>query len=137
MKPVLSFLVLCLSLAACVSSKNIDGDLAGNWELSVFPTTDKTFDEIFGQRRPELRFDVDNKMVSGSTGCNQIRGSYTSKNESLSFSEHFITTKMACPGYEESMFLDAFSKVNRFDLIGGQLRLMHDSTLVMSFVKKQ
>jgi heat shock protein HslJ len=136
MKPGFFCFLLCFFLFSCLSSKNLDENIAGNWELSVFPTTDKTFDEIFGQRRPSLRFDAGDKTVSGTTGCNQMRGSYTANNGSLSFSDHFVTTKMACPGYEESVFLEAFNRVNRYELTEGQLRLMHDSTLVMSFIKK-
>jgi heat shock protein HslJ len=136
----MKFLLSCLSalfFIGCVSSKNsTDTNLSGNWELSVFPTTDKTFEEVFGQRRPELQFDQSKNTVSGTTGCNRINGSYSASNSAFSFGNNIAMTKMACPGYEESVFLEALNQINRYEITDGQLRLMHDSTLVMSFVRK-
>lgn len=121
----------------CVSSKKSIGErLKGDWELSVFPTTDKTFEEVFGQRRPRIEFDISKNAITGTTGCNHLSGSYTISDNQLRFNDNFITTKMACPGYEESVFLNAFNKVNRFDVVNGELSLWHDSVLVMTFVKK-
>jgi heat shock protein HslJ len=136
MKNVLPYLASLIFLS-CASSKNgTDENLSGSWELSVFPGTDKTFEEVFGQRRPELQFDNTKATVTGSTGCNRLTGSYTAGDNNFSFGNNIATTKMACPGYEESVFLDALAKVNRYEVANGQLRFMHDSTLVMSFVKK-
>ena len=137
MKLLLSFLVSISLIPGCVSSKNgTDTNLAGSWELSVFPTTDKTFEEVFGQRKPELMFDQSKNTVSGSTGCNRINGSYAVNNNAFSFGSNLAMTKMACPGYEESVFLDALNRINRYEISNGQLRFMHDSTLVMSFARK-
>ena len=137
MKFLLSFLALITVIFGCVSSKNnADTNLTGSWELSVFPTTDKTFEEVFGQRKPELQFDQSKNTVSGSTGCNRINGSYSVDKAAFSFGSNLAMTKMACPGYEESVFLDALNRINRYEISNGQLRFMHDSTLVMSFARK-
>lgn len=48
-----------------------------------------------------------------------------------------ILTKMACPSYEESNFLNAMNSVNRFILSSDQLQLLQDSTLIMAFAKKK
>jgi heat shock protein HslJ len=137
MEKFFSGLFLGLGFIACMTPKNSFQDgLKGSWQLTVFPTTDKTFDELFGQRRPQIQFDLSRKTVTGTTGCNHLKGTYQISNDELSFTNPFITTKMACPGYEESIFLDAFNKVNRFDIHRDELRLWHDSILVMTFVRK-
>lgn len=110
--------------------------LNGNWELSVFSVGEKSFEEIFGQRRPQIHFDISKQSITGTTGCNHLRGSYTARNGELRFGDGFITTKMACAGYEESTFLNALSLVNRFSAGNNELRLFHGSTAIMSFVKK-
>jgi heat shock protein HslJ len=136
MKALIKYAVFCLVLASCASAKKGTGRLAGHWELTVFPTADKTFEEVFGQRRPELQFEVAQKRVTGSTGCNRLSGSYSATGDQLQFGSNIITTKMACPGYEESVFLDAFNKVNRYEVADGRLRLLHDSTVIMAFEKR-
>lgn len=137
MKSLSCCLLVCVLLIACASSKTHSSEkLEGNWELSAFPASDKAFAEIFGQRRPQLQFDVANNRITGTTGCNRLSGTYTLSNDHLHFGEDFITTKMACPGYEESTFLNAFNKINRFDVSKGELLLLHDSTLVMAFARR-
>lgn len=136
MKVLYCILIAILALSCASSKKSGSETLTGNWELSFFPTTDKTFDEIFGQRRPQLQFNNDNKTVTGTTGCNRLSGSYSRSGHEFSFGTNFITTKMACPGYEESIFLESLNRVNRYELVNGQLRFQHDSSLVMSFIRK-
>jgi heat shock protein HslJ len=125
-------LFLCFS---CASSKNTtDQALTGNWELAVFPTNEKTIDELFGQRRPELQFEVTG-MVTGTTGCNRMTGRYSLSEKRFSFGE-MATTKMACPGGYETGFLDALTRVNHYEISNGQLRFLQDSALVMAFSRK-
>jgi len=137
MRFLYSFLALALLLGACSSSRHAKGPgLGGRWELSLFPGGDKTFDDIFGQRRPELQLDARKGIVTGTTGCNQLSGSFTVINDRLSFGSNMVTTRMACPGYEEHTFLDALGRVNRYQVNATQLSLLHDSTVVMSFTRK-
>lgn len=137
MNKILLIFVISGMLSACsATKKGTNQQLSGNWELALFPTTDKTFDEVFGQRRPYLQFDASNNKVSGSTGCNRLSGSFSTGKESFSFGNNMITTKMACPGYEESSFMNALLKTNKYKIENGQLKFFHDSTLVMAFSKK-
>ena len=137
MRTCRNYLILALLLTACASSKHGSRPgLGGHWELSFFPTTDKTFDEVFSQRRPDLQLDAGKGLVTGSTGCNRMSGSFTVINDRFTFGSNMITTKMACPGYEEGLFLEALTRVNRYQVNATQLNLLHDSTLVMSFVRK-
>ena len=137
MKLVLALGLVISLIISCTTTKNSSSqNLNGNWELSVFPTTDKTFDEVFSQGRPQLQFDYSKKTVSGTTGCNRLSGSYSAGTNDFSFGSNMTTTKMACPGYEESVFLNALNRINRYKVNGNELSFLHDSTLIMTFVKK-
>lgn len=138
MKNVLIIAALALLLGSCAASKNSAArNLQGNWQLTMFPDGGKTFAEMFGDRRPELNFDVASNKVTGSTGCNRLSTSFNLNKGLFLFDKNIITTKMACPGYEESTYLNALSRVNRYVIEGDQLRLLNDSSLIMTFAKQQ
>lgn len=129
--------LLCLVLLSCATTKNsVDKSLTGDWELVLFPNADKSFAELFGERKPELTFSDTTNAVSGTTGCNRLRTAYATKGNKFSFDKNIITTRMACPGYDETAFLNALTKVNRYQLQSGQLQLLQDSLLVMAFAKR-
>lgn len=68
--------------------------------------------------------------VSGSTGCNRLTGTFElSDLDKLKFSP-LITTRMACPGYDESTLLKALEQVNNWSIINNQLLLSNGRTLV-------
>lgn len=128
---------MLLMLTACMAPKKITANnkLKGNWELVLFPSSDKNFAEIFGTRKPTIGF-VSN-VVSGTTGCNLYSGTYASGDSVLTFTSNFVVTKMACPGYEEQTFLNALNSVNRYHLKETQLELSNNNRVVMVFVKKK
>lgn len=67
----------------------------------------------------------DGNNLSGSTGCNQLMGSYEIQNGlQLSFSA-IGTTRMACPtpGWDEVEFTQMLETVNNYTLDGNQLSL--------------
>lgn len=141
MKKGLVLFVLCLYLLSCSTNKaalnsSAEG-LQGRWELTLFAPGDKEFAELFGQRRPELEFNTTEKRVSGTTGCNQLSGNYTVSGSTFQFGSNMILTKMACPAYDETKFLNAMSAVNRFILNSDQLQFLQDSTVIMAFGKKK
>jgi heat shock protein HslJ len=130
----------CLSiymLLSCSSSRNAAKveSLAGNWALTVFPYATKTFAELFSMKTPELQFTAPDRRVTGNTGCNRVTGSFSVNGDEFKFNS-LATTKMGCPGYDETIYLDALNRVNRFRLNADQLSLFQDSTLLMTFVKK-
>jgi heat shock protein HslJ len=134
------FLIACFTaamLASCSSSRNAAqlSELAGDWQLTVFPNATKPFAEFFTMKMPELQLSSTDRRVAGNTGCNRITGSFAINGEEFRFN-NFATTKMGCPGYDENIYLDALNRVNRFRLNADQLSLLQDSTLLMTFVKK-
>ena len=138
MKYVLMVCIATGLLAACSSSRNSAAELEslnGYWVLNVFPQGTKTLAEVFVMKTPDLQLDVPNRRVSGSTGCNRMNGPFEIDGQEFHFG-NLATTKMGCPGYDESVYLDAIGKVNRFRLNNDQLSFYLDSTLLMTFVKK-
>lgn len=139
MKSIILACVTAATLLSCTSSRNSAeqlNNLNGNWTLTVFPNQSKTFAEFFSMKTPDLQLDVPNRRVSGSTGCNRATGGFTINGEEFRFS-NLATTKMGCPGYDEHVYIDALSRVNRFTLNADQLSLYQDSTMLMSFVKSK
>lgn len=132
--------ILLLVVMACATSRKAatsGGNLEGSWTLSVFePAQKKTLAERFGTRVIELRFETSSNSVSGTTGCNRFTGSYTADTANLTFSQNRALTKMACPGYNEQLFLAAMDRINRYRLIEGQLELLQNENIVMIFAKK-
>ena len=134
MKRILMLVSVLYFALACGTSRKAAAELNGNWELVIFPSGTKTLNEIFTMKLPEMQ--LENGRLSGSTGCNRINGEYTVSGKSIQFGPNLAMTKMGCPNYDENVFLEAFQKINRYELKGDQLHLMLDSTVVMTFSKK-
>lgn len=131
---VSSVLGLSLLLASCYTARtNNPSELAGNWKLSLFPASNKTFAETFNQRTPELNFNVEDQRVTGNTGCNSLSGTFNASGNTLNFNGDLITTKMACANYDEAAFLQALNRINSYRFTKDQLELMHDKTVEMVF----
>jgi heat shock protein HslJ len=93
-----------------------------------------TLTELGGQPVPvasgapaaSLRFDVAQKRVSGSTGCNNLSGTYTANEAALHFAP-LATTRMACldPTRQarETAFLAALERVTGYRIDGPTLTL--------------
>jgi heat shock protein HslJ len=134
MKQVVLIIAVVVFTIGCSSSRRAAAELNGTWELVMFPSTSKTLDEIFTMKRPELQ--LENGRLSGTTGCNRINGTYTASGTSIQFGPNLALTKMGCPNYDENIFLEAFNKVNHYQLKNNELQLMQDSTLLMTFAKR-
>ena len=134
MKPVVVIIAVITFTAACSSSRRAATELNGTWELVMFPSSTKTLDELFTMKRPELQ--LESGRLSGTTGCNRITGTYTVSGDNIQFGPNLALTKMGCPNYDENVFLDAFYRVNHYSIQNKELRLMHDSTLLLTFAKR-
>lgn len=68
--------------------------------------------------------------VSGSAGCNRLNGTFElSGVNKIKFSP-LATTRMACPGQDESQLLTAISQVNNWSIINNQLLLNNGKLLL-------
>ncbi|MBV9961539.1 MAG: META domain-containing protein [Parafilimonas sp.] len=136
---VLAFFALnCKSVQAKNNSGNLfltqnDNDtatLAGHWQLLPVLSSDTS-----AGKTPQLNFDLKTNRFSGNTGCNAISGSFMIKNDALNFSGNMISTKMACPGYNEKVFIESLLKTNRFEIKNGVLQLMYNTTVLSQWVR--
>jgi len=107
-----------------------DTALTGSWQLQS-PNADNTGTEI-----PTLTFNAGNNTVTGTTGCNNLSGTYTlESNHALAFGEQLIVTKKACPGYNEKAFLDNLTSTNNYNISGGVLQLRNNNDVLLKFVR--
>lgn len=103
--------------------------LGGGWFLQPVLASDAATGKT-----PSLRLDLAKKRFSGNTGCNNMSGKfwYSSHDSSLSFSDKIITTRMACPGYNEQSFLKSLLHANHYRLRDGMLILLAEDNSELS-----
>jgi heat shock protein HslJ len=75
---------------------------------------------------PTINFDLAAKQFTGNTGCNTMRGTFEVPDNALQINEQIITTKMACPGYNEDAFLKNISGTNGHKFDNGMLILLNN-----------
>jgi heat shock protein HslJ len=97
--------------------------LKGDWflqDMAGSPTTDL--------KSAYIRFDISKSSFTGSTGCNSMKGLfwYSDNDTSLVFGDHFITTKMACPGNDEHALIRSLASTNHYILRNGSLTFLSD-----------
>lgn len=107
-------------------------NLTGSWTLTSMAEEDVKSDD-FGTGLPELNFNVIEKNVSGSTGCNRLTGSFQMTTDG---GLHFLpmaSTRMFCPGKGESKFLTSLNQVDRYKIEGDKLLLTKGETVLLTF----
>jgi heat shock protein HslJ len=135
---MLRYLTICLFIVACAGSRdgsnNSDEPLKGEWQLALFPYSSAGFAEIFGQHKPTLQF-LSGKRVAGSTGCNEINGTYNISGDKMFFSKLVKRNVSSC-SYNENVFLNALSQTNRYEIEDSRLELLKDTIIIMVFAKR-
>jgi heat shock protein HslJ len=104
------------------------------WELSTLYGKTPDLNE-FRTGMPFLIF-TDKDKLSGSTGCNNMSGYYKLKKACLEL-EPGATTRMACQGNGENLFLEAMSKVKMMKIDGNKLILLDGAQEVMTLLPKK
>ena len=105
--------------------------LDGAWQLQPALPSDTAAGKI-----PTLVFDLTSQKFQGNSGCNNMGGSFITSGDSLSFNEQIMMTKMACPGYNETGFIQSLTKTNRYKIQEGVLQLMHEQTILSKWIRK-
>lgn len=104
--------------------------IAGEWQLMPVLASDTATGKI-----PFINFDLKTNRFSGNTGCNSMSGNFEINKDALKFNENVISTKMACPGYNEQPFFDNLLKTNRYVIKNGVLQLMYNTTILSQWVR--
>lgn len=138
MKKVILVIAVAFSFIACHSSKksseniivekNNTASLTGSWQLQMLFASDNKWERI-----PYINFNIADKTFSGNSGCNSIRGKFTTDGNYIGFDKNFISTKMACPGSNEIAFLSALLKINRYSINKDMLELGQGEIVLMKF----
>ncbi len=112
-------------------------ELEGSWQLNYISGPRIAFDGLYPDNKPTISFDIAGARVSGNTGCNTFSGPVRVSEKSIGFGE-LATTRMACKGNGEAVFLAALRKVNRFDITDGNtLHLLQDDIALLRFTRSQ
>lgn len=106
----------------------------GTWELTNIEGGQA--DTLFARNRPSLRFDRNSQRISGNTGCNNFNAALQIEGSTLRIPEPIATTRMACEGKGEQLFLQTLTKANAYSLEGDKLTLLRDGYSVLQFAKK-
>ncbi|MBD1420227.1 META domain-containing protein [Sphingobacterium chuzhouense] len=109
--------------------------LVGTWELDYILEPETTFDVLYPERKPTITFDVAEKKVNGNSSCNSFSGSVNIDGHTISFGP-MASTKMACPGNGEQVFLKNLERVTSFDVQDSTLTMIMDDMVVMRWQKK-
>ncbi len=130
----LSILFLNLLSISCSSNKEQANKLLHDiWALESIEGTTyiKSEDQ---QLHPTLEIYLAEERFSGNTGCNNMNGSMNVEGDKISFSD-ITTTKMFCVYVDETSFLTALSKANKYKIEKMRLYLFQDGKEVLVFKK--
>lgn len=83
---------------------------------------------------PTVEIYLSEKRFLGNTGCNNMNGSLNVEGEKVSFSD-ITTTKMFCVDVDETSFLTALNKVNKYKIEKMRLYLFDHDKEVLVFKK--
>lgn len=106
--------------------------LEGNWTLIPVMASDTATGKI-----PTLNFNVNNKQVTGHTGCNSFSATFVINGDNLSFNNYFVSTKIACPGYDEAAFVKSLGRTTRYKINGDTLSLKADQIPLSYWLKSK
>lgn len=113
--------------------KNMDSvTLAGDWYLRPVLPSDTAAGKL-----PMLRFELGTRKFSGSTGCNQMNGSFNLSADVLSFDKNISFSKKDCEGYNEKEFLTNLLRVDHYKIKDSSvLQLLIGQTPVSEWGRK-
>jgi copper homeostasis protein (lipoprotein) len=113
--------------------------LGDNWELNFIANSPITFQELYPNKKPTIRFDSINNLVSGNTSCNNFAGKLTVNGDKINFASPLAMTKMACLDGKvngENLFMETLQKVNTYAVSDSSLNFIMGDIAIMRFVKK-
>jgi len=129
------FIVFISILIASCSSGNGSADPLLHDIWVVQSINGATYSRVEGQDlHPTLEIYLSEKRFLGNTGCNNMNGSMNVEGDKISFSD-ITTTKMFCVDVDETSFLTALSKADKYKIEKMLLYLFDDDKEVLVFKK--
>ncbi len=127
---------LITSLNSCETVKHTTGSNPNDIFLYHWQLTELGGKPFFagGPEAAYLIFENLNPIkVFGTTGCNRLNGTViSSTGNSIKFSP-LASTRMACPGDNESRFLDAINRTDNWKVKGNELMIYNGDVLLAKF----
>ena len=134
MKKTIAIAVVSLSIFSCKTAKIQEAVEGKTWELFAINGVEANMDD-FNRGLPTATFAAD-KSVSGHSGCNTYRGTYTLDSKGALAVDKVISTKMYCEGDGENNFMRAFANADKAVFEDEKLKLFDGSEEVLVFVPK-
>lgn len=126
-------------LQSCATQNNqtLNLDLGGSWELNyINETSGTTIGDGFPNKKPTLVLESISKKLTGNSGCNQMFGSFTTQQNSISFSG-LGATKMYCEGVKENEYFRTLESTKTYKIVDGKLNFYNEKDeLILSYSKK-
>lgn len=138
-------LLLVFMIGSCSSTKHADSVPVqkestalynATWELEYISGIQMAFEDLFPDKKPELKFDSTGNMVRGHAGCNGYSAMFTTNGSEISFSNPAPSTLKYC-GKGEPQFIETMKEINRYSIdTEGKLNLMINGVPLMRFHKQ-
>lgn len=128
-----SFLISCKCAKTDAVSK-----LDGTWELNYISDS-QTFDALYPNKKPSIKFNTKENQVSGNNGCNSYTGKLNVTGNKIDFTQPMAVTKMMClDGKGEQAYTSTLSKITSYDVTddGKTLNFISGDIAMMRFTKK-
>ena len=128
---------MLLFLAACGSSGTQNG--GGDLTSQVWGLTALLGQPLVSGTGISAQFTADGK-VSGSAGCNQYAGKYTTSGSSITFDPSIMSTAMACEQAvmdQEQVYLKMLPEVKTYEVKGDQLTFFGADNKVLAAYKAE
>ena len=111
--------------------------LNGTWELNYISGPRITFDALYPDKKPQVKFNLIENELGGNTSCNGFISKIIIDGNKISIAEPFAKTMIFCEGGGETTFLNMLKKVNKYAVTNGNtLNFKIGDVAVMRFTKK-
>jgi len=140
MKNIFFLIVSGVIFISCHTHKNLAGnkvmeknnltELNGTWLLQTLFATDNNW-----TKAPFIKIDLKDRTFTGNSSCNSMSGKFIISQSYFAFDKNIISTKMACTGNYENIFLSALLKINKYTINKDELELGQGEIVLMKFKK--
>ncbi|MEZ5047726.1 MAG: META domain-containing protein [Chitinophagaceae bacterium] len=107
--------------------------LQGIWKMTNIEGPTKDLADMYTQGMPILQINVNQKTISGFSGCNSYNSIFSHDDKKIYFNQPFSLTKKHCRGGGEAVYLETLKKVDNFVVVNNELKLKMGSVVVMTF----
>lgn len=132
---------VCIIFVSCTTSKSVmkTYSLEGTWELNYITGPKIVFDGLFPDKKPTIRFDLNQNKITGNNSCNQYFGALIVDGTKINFKDTKMgMTMMACQGDGDSVYMEALNKIESYTITddGKTLNFLLGNVVMMRFTRQ-